>query len=186
MPRDAVAAVVNDAVITTYDVRQRMRLAMISAGGSIPKEALPQLQAQSLRDLIEEKLKLQETAKFEMDFSDAQFAQEFAVLAAQSNLTPEALVALLNSQGVSENIFRPQIEVNILWPDLVQGRYRDRVRISENEVDDTYERMREDVSLDQYLVSELCIPVDDPARAQQYYEGSRPRACVRRCRQLRS
>jgi hypothetical protein len=48
IPHEAVAAVVNDRVITTFDVRQRLRLALISAGGRIPIEALPQLEQQVL------------------------------------------------------------------------------------------------------------------------------------------
>jgi peptidyl-prolyl cis-trans isomerase SurA len=54
----------------------------------------------------------------------------------------------------------------------VQGRYRSRIRIDKDEVEDTLRRMREDASKEQFLVSEICIPVPDPAEAQAYYEGS--------------
>ena len=171
LPAEAVAAVVNDKVITTFDVRQRMLLALISSGGRIPPEALPQLQQQSLNELIQEKLKIEETQKYEMKFTDKDFQNELAGMAAQFNLTPEGLSQLLESQGVSANSLRDQIRAGVLWPELVQGRYRDRVRVSDNEIEDTMDRMREDASLDQFLVSELCIPVDDPSRAQQYYQA---------------
>ena len=36
---------------------------------------------------------------------------------------------------------------------------------------DTLDRMREDASLEQFLVSEICIPVDDPSLAQRYYQA---------------
>lgn len=171
LPVESVAAVVNDKVITTYDVRQRMMLALTSAGGRIPPEALPQLQQQSLNELVEEKLKVQETEKYEMEFSDSDFQNEMAGMAAQFNLSPEDLLTALDAQGISENTLRDQIKAGTLWPELVQGRYRDRVRVSDDEIEATIERMREDVSLDQFLVSELCIPVDDPSRAQEYYQA---------------
>jgi len=171
LPAEAVAAVVNDQVITTYDVRQRMLLALISAGGRIPPEAMPQLQQQSLNELIQEKLKLEETEKYEMEFSDRDFQNELAGMAAQFNLSPNDLITLLEAQGVSSKSLRAQIQAGVLWPELVQGRYRDRVRVSDDEIEDTMERMREDASLDQFLISELCIPVDDPSRAQQYYQA---------------
>lgn len=171
VPAEAVAAVVNDAVITTYDVRQRMRLMLVSAQGQIPMEALPQLQQQALRDLIEEKLKLQELAEFEVEATDQEIAQEMSLIAGQSDLTVEELEETLAAQGISINSLKEQIEAGMLWPELVQGRYRDRVRVSKEEIENTLDRMREDANREQYLLSEICIPVDDPSRAQQYYQA---------------
>ena len=171
LPVESVAAVVNDKVITTFDVRQRMMITIISAGGRIPQEALPQLQQQVIGELIQEKLKILETEKYEMKFSEKDFQNELAGMAAQFNLTPDGLIEALNAQGISEKSLRDQIKAGVLWPELVQGRYRDRVRINDDEIENTMERMREDASLDQFLVSEICIPVDDPSKAQQYYQG---------------
>ncbi|MEO1242454.1 MAG: peptidylprolyl isomerase [Pseudomonadota bacterium] len=172
IPREAVAAIVNDQVITTFDLRQRMRLMLLSAGGQIPVEALPQLQQRALRDLVEEKLKLQEAAEFELEVSDEELQQELAVVAAQSNLQEEQFIKALEADGISPTSLRDQIESGIVWPQLVQGRFRDRIRVNDDEVEDTLNRMREDVSLEQFLVSEICIPVADPSQAQQYYQGS--------------
>ncbi|WP_165793492.1 peptidylprolyl isomerase [Hyphococcus luteus] len=171
VPSSAVAAVVNDAVVTTFDLRQRIKLMLISSGGQIPQDALPQLQAQALRDLIEERLKLQETKEFDMEISDAEVMDELSVMAAQSNLTADQLIQTLEGAGISVNSLKQQIKAQIAWPQLVQGRYRDRVRVNEDEIDNTLERMREDASKEQFLVSEICIPVDNPSQAQQYYQG---------------
>lgn len=172
VPPSAVAAVVNDSVVTTFDVRQRIKLMLISSGGQIPADALPQLQAQALRDLIEERLKLGEAKKFELEVTDAEIDEELAVMAAQSNITPQQLFQSLEQSGISIKSMREQMEVQIGWPTLVQGRFSDRVRVSDDEIEDTLDRMREDASKEQFLVSEICIPVDDPSRAQEFYQGS--------------
>ncbi|WP_425409397.1 peptidylprolyl isomerase [Hyphococcus sp.] len=172
VPANAVAAVVNDSVVTTFDVRQRMRLMLISSGGQVPPDALPQLQAQALRDLVEEKLKLQETAKFELEVTDKEISEELAIMAGQSNLTAEQLQQFLEQAGVSMKSLREQVRSQIGWPQLVQGRYQDRVRVSDDEIERTLDRMREDASKEQFLLSEICIPVGNPSEAQQYYEGS--------------
>ncbi|WP_428408162.1 peptidylprolyl isomerase [Hyphococcus sp.] len=172
VPPSAVAAVVNDAVVTTFDVRQRMKLMLISAGGRIPPEAMPQLQAQALRDLIEERLKIQETQKWDLVVSEEEIQNDLSLMAAQSNITVEQMQEELQDAGISMTTLKEQIRSQIGWPQLVQGRYRDRVRINEDEVETTLERMREDVSKEQFLVSEICIPVDNPSQAQQYYQGS--------------
>ncbi|NOX83001.1 MAG: hypothetical protein GXP06_08440 [Alphaproteobacteria bacterium] len=172
VPREAVAAVVNDSVVTTYDVRQRMRLMLVSAGGKIPEDALVQLQKQALRDLIEERLKLQETTKYEVPVTEKELNEELTMIAAQSNMRTEDLARALEAQGISINSLKNQLKTTIVWPQLVQGRFRERIRVNDDEVEDTLQRMREDASLEQFLISEICIPVDDPSQAQQYYQGA--------------
>lgn len=171
VPAESVAAVVNDTVVTTFDVRQRMKLMLISAGRRLPTEALPQLQQQAMTDLIEEKLKLQETAKFELEIEDSEIRSEIGLMAAQSNLTYEQLVQTLQAEGISINSLQDQIRASIAWPQLVQGRFRDRIRVNDDEVEDALSRMREDASKEQFLVSEICIPVNDPSQVQQLYQG---------------
>jgi peptidyl-prolyl cis-trans isomerase SurA len=171
VPREAIAAIVNDKVITTFDLRQRMQLMLMSAGGNVPMNALPQLQKQALRDLVEEKLKLQEAAEFDLVVTDEELDQELTSVANRANLTLEMFTSALESDGIAISSLQNQVRTGIAWPQLVQGRFRDRIRVSEDEIEDTLNRMREDASLEQYLVSEICIPVDDPAQAQQYYQG---------------
>ena len=172
VPASEVAAVVNDSVVTTFDVRQRIKLMLISSGGQIPADAMGQVQAQALRDLIEERLKLSETDKYEVEVSEGEIMEELSMMAAQSNISTNQLLETLQGAGISVNSLKEQVKSQIAWPQLVQGRYRDRVRVSEDEIEDTLDRMREDASKEQFLVSEICIPVDNPAQAQQYYEGS--------------
>ena len=171
-PVSAVAAIVNDQVITTYDVEQRVSLIAISSGGQVTAEILPQLQAQALRDLIEEKLKFIEAGKFELKADPTEVERELAAIAGQSGTSIQQLESSLNANGVSLDGLREQIAAGQIWPRLVQGRYGSRIRISDEEIDRTRDRMREEAGEEQYLVSEICIPVPSQNEAQAYYEGS--------------
>lgn len=171
-PAESIAAVVNDDVITTFDLRQRLQLMIISSGGQIPADALARLQEQALRDLIEEKLKLQEAKRFDAEVPDNEVRAEITNMGMQSGMNYDQFVQFLESVGISQRILEQQVKSTIIWPQIVQGRFRDRVRINEDEVEDTLVRMREDAAQEQYLVSEICIPVPNPSQAQQYYQGS--------------
>lgn len=171
-PASAVAAIVNDTVITTYDVQQRLKLMIISSGGRINPQALPQLQDQALRDLVQEQLKLQEAKKFELEADDNAILSELRNMAAQSNMSVEQLQAVLESDGIAMQALRSQIASSIVWPELVQGRYGKRARVTDDEINQTLERLRADATQEQMLVSEICIPVPSPDQAQEYYQGS--------------
>lgn len=170
-PSSAIAAVVEGCPITTRDVDQRVRLMMLSSGGRLAPEMAEQLKSQALRDLVEETLKLIEASSYEMQMSEREVNQEIAGIAGQSGMTPQQFEEVLASQGVAIESMRSQIRANILWPQLVRGRFGSNIRVSDNEVQRTYERMRDDATKEQFLVSEICIPVADPNQARAYYEG---------------
>ena len=62
---ESVAAVVNDDIVSSYDLMQRMRLLMVSSGVQPTEENLPQLEQEALRSLIDEHVQLQELRRVE-------------------------------------------------------------------------------------------------------------------------
>lgn len=171
-PASAVAAIVNDKVISTYDVQQRMQLMMISSGGRIAPQMLPQLQRQAVRDLVEDELKIQEAKKFDLVAADEEVNAQLRQMAAQSNTPYEEFEKVLKADGISMQALKTDIAAGIVWPRLVQGRYGKRARVSDDEIDQTLGRMRADATQEQFLVSEICIPVPSPDQAEAYFQGS--------------
>ncbi len=168
---EAILALVNDQVITTFDLKQRLRLMHLSSGGNITPQQLPQLRQQALDDLVNEKLKTKELEKFEVRVSDREIDSELRQVSGQAGLTVEELVAAINAQGITLDSWRNQIRTSIGWQNLVQGRFRDRVKINEREVEQTIETIRDSATKEQYLVSEICIPVEDTRQVQAYYQA---------------
>ena len=171
-PSSAVAAIVNDKVITTFDVQQRMRLMILSAGRQVTPDLLPQLQNQAVRDLVQEQLKLAEASKYEIELDDATIEAELRDMAAQGSTDLAGLEKQLAADGISMEGLRQQIKSSMAWTRLVQGRHRSRIRVSDEEIDRQLQRMREDATKEQFLVSEICIPIGDPSETQQIYQGS--------------
>ena len=59
-PADGVAAIVNDAIITEYDLRQRILLFVSTSGVQLSPEILAKLRIQILTQLETEQLQIQE------------------------------------------------------------------------------------------------------------------------------
>ncbi|MEM1410430.1 MAG: peptidylprolyl isomerase, partial [Pseudomonadota bacterium] len=163
---DAVIATVNDKPISTFDVQQRMRLMMATSGSQIPPEAEAQYQRQALRNLIEEELKRQEAARFDVSISDEQVVQELSRIAGGD---VDGLARQLAQAGIAIETLREKIRAETAWDTLVRGRYRSRVSITEGEIDDMLDEMRAEKQAEQYLLSEICLPISDPAQRQQVY-----------------
>src|SRR5450432_1505425 len=57
---ESVAAIVNDDIISTYDLAQRMRLLIATTGVQPTQDTLPQFQQEALLSLVDERLQMQE------------------------------------------------------------------------------------------------------------------------------
>ena len=171
-PASAVAAIVDDTVITTLDVEQRMKMMLISASGRISREMLPQVERQAVRDLVEEQLQLKEAKEYKLTPATGDVDKQLIGMAASSGMTLPQFEAALKAEGVSMQSLRSQVGASIVWPELVAGKFGKRVRVNDDEVNDTLARMREDATQEQFLVSEICLPVPAPDQAQAYYDGA--------------
>ena len=134
------AAVVNDEIISTYDLAQRMRLLIATTGVQPNEQNLPQIQQEALVSLVDEALQFQELRRVEeeQDFSiiasDADVDQELAEMAAGNNMSAEQFTAMLRAQGVLGSL-REQLRAQASWQRWIQGRYGSRLRIGADQID---------------------------------------------------
>lgn len=157
---ESVAVIVNDDAISTYDVRQRANLLIISAGLQSTPELQERARAQARQDLIDEHLQMQEAEHFEISVTAEEIDRRVADIAQSNELTPEALAHNLAQSGVSVSTLRSQVQADVAWSRLMRGMYGSRVRVSEGEVRATLERIAASATRPQYLISEIFLPAE--------------------------
>lgn len=163
--RESVAAVVNDEIISTYDLKQRMLLLIGRSGIQPTAENQAELQQQALYNLIDERLKLQELrhqeeerkAKGQIIVSDKEVDEEIRQIAARNRLTPEQYLQVLASWGVSPETERQRIKADKSWTYWIGGFYGRRVRVSPTEVDAALAELSAQASKPSYLLGEIFI-----------------------------
>lgn len=169
---EGVAAIVNDNVISTFDVRQRATLLLVSAGIEQTPEMQQRARAQALRDLVDERLQVEEAAKFEIAISREIIDRRIADIARQNQTTPEGLAAQLAGDGISILTLRQQIEADMAWQRLISGMYGSRVRVSEVEIRETQERIAANATRPQYLLSEIFLPAETEQEFNEMQQGA--------------
>jgi peptidyl-prolyl cis-trans isomerase SurA len=163
-----VAALVNDEVISTYDLRQRALLLIMTSGVQPTQENLPQIQEEALRSLIDEHLELQEmrkmekSQKFEIIAKDDEVEDSLKELAKDNNSNLDELKRQFGQAGLDLNTLREQLRAQISWQQMIQGRYGSRVRVGTNQVAMAMQRIKADADKPSYQLSEIFI---DAARA---------------------
>lgn len=157
------AAVVNDIVISTYDLDQRVKLYMVTSGGQQSPEMAKRMRPQILRQLIDELLQLQEAQKSKVQVTSEDLDKSLKRIAQQSNVTVETVYKTLDDNNIARSTLLTQIKADIAWQRLVQGRLAPRVTISDEEVDAAYLQALEASKQPQYLISEIFLAVDVPS-----------------------
>ena len=160
---ESVAAVVNDDIISTYDLGQRMRLLIATSGVQPTQDTLAQFQREALVSLVDERLQLQELRRVQKDqkitiiAADDEILEELTAMAKQNNLKPDGFLAALKSQGIGSETLYEQIRAQMSWQRWISGRYGTRLRIGEDQIKATQVRMVAAASKPQYEISEVLI-----------------------------
>src|SRR5260370_1217504 len=99
-PEMRIAAVVNDEVISVFDVVSRMRMVMISSNIADSPEMRQRIAPQVLHSLIDEKLELQEAKRQSVTATDSEVNTGLQQIEKQNNMKSGQLNELLKSRGI--------------------------------------------------------------------------------------
>jgi peptidyl-prolyl cis-trans isomerase SurA len=160
------AAVVNDIIISTYDLDQRIKLVLVTSG-SQGADAEKRLRPQVLRQLIDELLQLQEAQKFNVKITQEDIDKNFKRISQQNNISIEQINKMLDDNGIARSTLVNQMKADLAWQKLVQQRLSPRVTVSDDDIDIVYTQMQQAAQSTQYMVSEIFLAVDVPEAEDQ-------------------
>ncbi len=160
---ESVVVTVNDDLVSTYDIVQRMRLLIVTAGLQPTDQNLPDIQREAIRSLVDERLEMQElrtqgkTQKFDLVASDQEVDDEIASIARSNNTSGAQLLAQLAGQGVAPLTFRDQLRAEISWRGWIRGRYGQRLKIGDDQIKAFQKRLEGEAGKPQYQIGEVFI-----------------------------
>lgn len=157
----AIAVIVNDEVISRYDVNQRVRLILVTSGIPSTEENIKRIEEQAIKALIDEKIQIQEAIKLEVPDSPNEINLMLDNIARSNQTTAEGILESITSQGVNSETLLNQIKSELLWNKIVRGRFGSYINISDEEVDIIYDRTIQNINNSQYDISEIFIGFED-------------------------
>lgn len=170
---EGILVTVNDEVVTSFDLRQRM-LSIIAMSQLQPtEETLPQIQRQALNALIEQHLQRQELRNYEdLVITDEEVDEEISEMAQGAGTTLENFTAFLEQGGIRMSTLREQIRTELGWRALVGGRFNTRSKVSRSQVEQTLRQLTEAASKPQFLIGEIYLENAKYGGAQATVNGA--------------
>ena len=158
----SIAVVVNDDVISEYDLYARLKLILMSLKLEDSSETRKGLLPQVRRSLIDESLKLQEAKKEKVSISKSQIDDAMRFLEKKNGIEEGKLGEHMELNGVDIATLESQLRASLSWNKLADKRLLPFVDVGEEEIQEVIERMEQNKGKPEYLVAEIFLQVDTP------------------------
>ena len=141
---DRVVAVVNDDVVSLYELNQSVQPFVEQIRSSrYPEDEerrlMFEVRQRVLQQLIDQKLTEQELARLEITVSESELDNSIERMKEERFLTDERLRAALEQQGLTYEQYREQIKKQLLRMKLVNLEIRSKIVITEEDIKAYYE-----------------------------------------------
>lgn len=167
-----IAAVVNDEVVSVRDLDDRLDLVVITSGIPDTEQARQRLAPQVLRSLIEETLQLQEAARLSVDVTQSEIDTALNNIAQRNQLSVEQMRSYLQANGINFDTLLRQVRAQISWIKVVNRTIRPTVTVTVDQLDLAVQEARQSEGQPEFLLSEILLPVDNPAQADRVGEDA--------------
>lgn len=162
-----IAAIVNDDVISAFDLEARTKLVIFSARLADTRQTRERITRQVLRTLIDERMQLQEAKRRKVTVSKRKIDQALADIEKQNKLRKGGLEVFLARRGIPLQTLREQVRANLTWSKLIGRRLRPRITVSVDEVAEFIERMKSQRGQTEYRIAEIVMNVGSDTEAGQ-------------------
>ncbi len=139
---DSIAAIVNNDIITCYDVNhdtaetlQKLRLSGVKM---LPSIAI--LNRRSLDDRITKSVQLQEAKRQKLHVDEEELNNALANIEARNKLMPGQLKEVIKQQGGDFNSFKENLRDQILISKLIDTEVRAKLQVSEESIAEYYRK----------------------------------------------
>ena len=157
-PMVRIVATVNHTPITNLDVDNRARLFALSAGLTLSPDVLDRLRPQILRQLIDERLRMQAIERAHIVVPTKAIADAIRGIEKRNGMAPGTLRKRLAAKGVSFTTLVDQVRTQLGWTELLRDELGPRGRISPAAVKARQALLAAQNGLPEYHVAEIFIP----------------------------
>lgn len=154
-----IIAVVNDEVISSLDLKDRIDLIIGTTGRPDTPQVRRALRKQVTQLLVDEALKLQEAARYSITISDDDISGAVSRIEAASGKPKGALEGFIESKGLSIDSFHRQIKSEVAWSKLLARKVRSEVKLDDEEIYRAQQRMAAGKKIKELQIASIIVPM---------------------------
>jgi peptidyl-prolyl cis-trans isomerase SurA len=132
-----VVVAVNGDPITVMDIANRSKFITLSTHKTPTRTDV-------INELIDEKLKVHFAKRYRLEASDTDVDTTYAEMAGRMRSNAEGLTKVLTAQGIAPYTLKDRIRADIVWQQIVRGKYQSSFQVTDKEVATALEARKKD------------------------------------------
>ena len=162
-----IAAIVNDEMISVLDIESRLTLSIYLSKLDNNPETRRRLAPQILRNIIDDRLKLQEIRKNKIEIAQVEVLRGLRQWERRAGLSNGEIAALAIRLGIDKSTIAERVEMDVGWRKLMRELFLPTVSFSEKEIDDIVSEKISKRGQPEFLVSEIFLPLNHKGTAAE-------------------
>jgi len=162
-----IAAIVNDEIISLYDLEERMKLIISSVGMEDNIESRDDIRSATMQSLIDETLQIQEAKQFGISVAENEVSKALRQIEKLNKIPENGIEAFLKGRNINMEYLKKQIRGQIAWRTIVQQYLVPQIEIKDEEVKEGLIEYKKNVGKYEFLVSEIFLGTSTGALKKQ-------------------
>lgn len=122
-----VVVVANGSPITELDIQQRSKLTASSSHKTPTRQ-------ETINELIDDRIKIAKGRVYGLEASDSEVDAAFENMARRQRIAPQQFAQMLERSGISPAAIKARIRAEIVWNQLVRGKFNSTLQIGESDI----------------------------------------------------
>tara|TARA_B100001059_G_C17713843_1_gene516916 strand:+ start:142 stop:747 length:606 start_codon:yes stop_codon:yes gene_type:complete len=157
-----IIKLVNDEVITNFDLEQRIKLLATLNKVNINSENIDQYARELISLMVDEKLQYEQMKKYNISITQKE-VDEY-IKKAYSNNDTSQIVSILNQNNINVDILYESIRIKIGWNELTGRLYYRTAKVNPDDLEDA---MQQNPTLSEKMVNNILIQRQIELRASK-------------------
>ena len=172
---DRIRAVVNEGVVLDSDIAAATEFFKQQARSNrqtVPPDDV--LRTRVLEELIDQEIRRQHARAVGISTDAASVNRAIEQIARNNNMDALQFRETLQNQGFDYELFRQNIEQELLLQRLIEREVQSRIRVTQQEIDDYVDSIKNDTEEQQrYRIQHILLAVPEAATAEQVADAER-------------
>ena len=133
--KNNIIAKVGNEIITLIELENKINTILVLSDQEINQKNINNIKNLSLKKLIDIKVKQSETKKYNIKIDELIIKNHMQRISKQLNLEPNSLEEFFESNRISYDQYKEEIEIEFLWQKLIAEIYSSKINITEDQIE---------------------------------------------------
>jgi len=132
--KNNIIAKVGNEIITLIELENKINTTLVLTNQEINQKNINNIKNLSLKKLIDIKIKQSETKNYNIKIDELAIKSHMQRISKQLNLEPNSLEEFFESNRISYDQYKEEIQIEFLWQRLIAEIYSSKINITEDQI----------------------------------------------------